>query len=790
MPQEHVFSDFSGGMNAISPVDKLDPKECLAAFNVRLDATGSILSAGALTRQNLSPYAAAAGTNSTYVHSMFYEPALGAVAGVGQDVFAGPTLGGMAGKLTAVNPSQQKMSFGASPSRVYFDVGMKGYWTDQARLLTVDWPPPMAAGSITTGPTTVGTSIDSPFFSFSPAWTNPGNGTSTTSASTASVTVTGGSAFESDYLRCTMTTNSFAVSTAAITGIGVTFQANSSVAQGPQIAFLVTLIRNGVPIGDQKTFSPSVAGVYTPVVLGNSNDPWGVNWSQADINSGTFGVQITYGCGLSVSSATCNLYDVQLTIYQGAGFTVAAGTTGVLTGTYSYKITFVAQNGEESDASGESNTATFTSQQGTITAIATGDSRTVARNIYRFGNTLTSHYLVGTIQDNSSTTYSDNQTDLAALTEAVILSGDVPGDYPNSRLGSTQVRFPVYHYDRVFWINENQPNQLIWSKPLNGFAYPVINAIDVGDATPIARHVSIFGELIIVKGNGQIWRLTGTDESSFDLSQTPSNVGTDLPFTIAVLPDKLPFVNRYGMWVFNGYTSSPLTNKLDLWFKQLDRSTVSIFSATGFHPPAVASNALAPPNFEAVANSEKYVWAYAETGQAINNAILVFDIKHGNITKRIVPSNPLSLAIDPTTGFVYVGDTLGYVSLLDDWNGATQGGSAATFEYQHGYQDVARGSNKVLWAFEFFLNTNGQTLTPFAYYDNGAFGELLPTISTSSLQRVVRRVTNTASRNLQNFSWRLNGSINPINVSGTPQIEIVHVKALYDVRTGRARTGQ
>jgi hypothetical protein len=83
LAQEKIFSDFSGGLNALAAVDKLDPKECLLAENCRPDETGKVLSAGAFTHQNKIPYAAE-GTNVNNVHSLFWNPSLGGVAGVGR----------------------------------------------------------------------------------------------------------------------------------------------------------------------------------------------------------------------------------------------------------------------------------------------------------------------------------------------------------------------------------------------------------------------------------------------------------------------------------------------------------------------------------------------------------------------------------------------------------------------------------------------------------------------------------------------------------------------------------
>jgi hypothetical protein len=783
MAQELLMADFSGGMNALAGVDKLDQKECLLAENVRLDETGNILSAGALTHQNVSPYAAAGGTKANNVHSLFWNPSIGAVAGVGQDVFTGPTLGGMSSKLAGKNAMNQKMSFASAVNRVYFDVGTVGYWTDMTNLLLVDWPPPAAFSGLG-GPIVFGTGTSGVGGGF---WQTPNAITSTTNTAVTSVGLLWAGTRTSVPLAATMSTNSFAVAT-SVTGVGLTVQSGGANTAGI-VNLQVTLLKNNIPVGTPKIQNVPISGGL--LTFGGLNDLWGTTLSSADVNSGLFGFQfIAYMLSDPSQAVSLFLFNGAVTIYGGAagGMVAGTGTTGTLTGTYTWKLTFVAANGEESDGSPDTIGIVLSGNQGTLTAIPAGDARTTGRNLYRKGGALTSHYLVGSINDNSSTTFSDNLTDLAALTEGVILSGDVPGDFPNSRLGGTNVRFPTYHYDRVFWVNQQQKNQIIWSKPLNGFAYPAINNADVGDSKPISQIVSIFGELIIIKSGGSIWRLTGTDESSFDLTQTPSSVGTDESFTAVKLPDKIPFANRFGLWVFNGYTSQPLTTKLDMWFKQDDRTGEELFGVNGFHPPEVASPSV-PLNFEAVANSEKYYLAYAEAGQAQNNAVLVFDLKHGNITKR-AGFTPLSLAIDDVTGYVYAGDSSGFVSLLDDWNGATQGGSPANFDFQTGYIDVQRGSNKTLWALEFYLDTDGQSLTPSVYYDSGAGTETLAPISTTSLQRVVRPVEATNSRKMQNFSVRLNGSINPVNKSGAPQIQVVHIKALYDLRTGRARTGQ
>jgi hypothetical protein len=143
--QEKLLTDFHGGMNSLAGVDKIDPTECLLAENCRLDEAGNVAVAGATTRQNIAPYVSS-GTSSN-IHSLFWNPAIGAVAGVDKDVFTGRVLSSMTDVSVGTNLNSQKMSFASAPNRVYFDIGNVGYWSDMTNLLTVDYPPPAAGAA-------------------------------------------------------------------------------------------------------------------------------------------------------------------------------------------------------------------------------------------------------------------------------------------------------------------------------------------------------------------------------------------------------------------------------------------------------------------------------------------------------------------------------------------------------------------------------------------------------------------------------------------------------------------
>lgn len=779
---EAIIQDFSGGMNSSVAVDKLDAKECLLAENVRFDEKGNILITGANTLQNTSAL-------NGSVHSEFLDSALGAIAGAGTNVYTGADFTGL--QLSGVtNPSGSKISFGNAPNRIYMDLGGTGYLKDSsvASLITVDWAPPTSGGQLIAGPSLPGTGIAS---GGGIAWVSPNNITSTNTASVASAALTV-STFSSNQLLAT--NFGFAVSTAStIQGIQLTVVANNSLSANAG-AIVVVLLKGGVPVGASGLQNLPTA--LSTLTFGGPTYLWGSTWAPADVNAVSFGFRVIAISNNHLQPVTVNVDNGQLSIYGGASVGTVAGTgaAGTLTGTYSWKVAFTGPNGEESQASMPTNTQVLSAQQGTLTSIPVGDSRTGGRNIYRKGGTLSSYYLVGQIADNSSTTFADNQTDLAALTQGTILAGDVVGDEPNTRLGSQTVKYATYHYDRVFWA---VGNLLIWSKPLNGFAYPADFSTPVGDAKGITGIFSMGGELFLLKPDS-VYRLSGTDENSFVLSKTLSPVGTDWPFT-AVLSGgatsgffytgRILFANSRGLWAFNGYTSNKVTPKLDLWFRQDDRTNVSLFGVNGFKPPEI-SNAAVTALFHAAANPSFYYWAYAEAGQTTLNSMLVLDIERGTISKRSFRAQ--SIIADLLQGYVYAGDALGNIVKLDDWNATNNGlGNAVNFDFQDGYRDMKlRGSWFALWGIDLLINTSGQQVTPTIYYNDGEASETLAPISTTLLDKRHLTTNSARSRQTRNFSIRLNASSSAVNASGKSAIQLQHLKIYYEPRGARARTGE
>lgn len=96
--------------------------------------------------------------------------------------------------------------------------------------------------------------------------------------------------------------------------------------------------------------------------------------------------------------------------------TMTAGGSGNLTGTYRYRITFVTASGEtETDPdSSSSSSVAVTSQQVELSDIPVGPTGVIARRIYRTTSSAPfPHHmqLVATINNNTSTTYTDDLVD-------------------------------------------------------------------------------------------------------------------------------------------------------------------------------------------------------------------------------------------------------------------------------------------------------------------------------------------------------------------------------------------
>ncbi|MEW5763582.1 MAG: hypothetical protein AB1824_01285 [Acidobacteriota bacterium] len=108
--------------------------------------------------------------------------------------------------------------------------------------------------------------------------------------------------------------------------------------------------------------------------------------------------------------------------------TVAAEGAGPLTGAYSWGVTYVTATGESAMGYGGAGwTATLAGESARLSGIPTGSSEVTARRIYRtLAGSPYPYYLVGTLADNTTTTYLDAVAD-GALGAVINVAGTTGG---------------------------------------------------------------------------------------------------------------------------------------------------------------------------------------------------------------------------------------------------------------------------------------------------------------------------------------------------------------------------
>jgi hypothetical protein len=748
---EFVINDFSGGLNLTPPVDLPQQNECILAENVYLEETGAVGSDGTRNRQNVLTYNGGADIHSIVLSNIRN------LVGSGTKVFTGEL-----DALTELTISSQSNE--------------------------------------TKNPTSAsGTN-----------WTNPSFALQSDDNRAAYNTTT------QDYLIL----NGFGFSLpsgATIDGFEAFIEGNGASATTAERQITVALSSDGfgktssdkTVTLDQNTDSTQTAG--------SSSDVWGGSWTAAQVESSNFSIIIH---DANTTAANLRIDQVQLRVYYtfpanisnanediitwvetpddrvvfeaggrpffvtssgnaeileneapGSAPTVATGAAGNLTGSYTYRVTFSTADNKETLAGDASSTVSPSAEAVDLTAIPTSDdSKHTKRFIYRTGGTLPVYYQVAEIPDNTTTTLTDDKTDAAVLTTGILLLSD-----NNSILfHSDNVKYPEMFFDRLFWIDQDNPNRIIWSKPLNPFAYPSSNFIDFPSPN-VYRIVRFLDELIIFADN-TVYKLSGNSEENFRVERTLSPIGTRWPLTVQKMKDRIAYFNDNGFFFFDGLTSRPMTNRLDTLFDGITKAGNKPFNKT----LSVAQK------FQGVIVGDVYYLAYAESDQTENNRVLVIDQENGQI--HMIAYGALSIAADLSSNQLYMGDTSGFIYEL--LTGTTNDGGTATFTFQSKFYDPAPGFNKHFKAITLDIETNGQSITPVVEFDSGNSSETLSSLSTSGRASKILKLSSAAARKARNISIKLSDTVqNSKTSTGEPAVRLLKLIGTYEPLPQRLRIG-
>jgi len=240
-----------------------------------------------------------------------------------------------------------------------------------------------------------------------------------------------------------------------------------------------------------------------------------------------------------------------------------AGSGGSLSaGDYSYRYTFYDHNtGSESDPSVASATTTAAADdEATLTNIEVSpDSRVTRRRIYRTLVGGGSWYLVASLNDNVTTTYTDATAD-ANLTTKLITDQGIP------QTGDIVVSFK----NRLFMSGDsNYPNRVYFSMSEKPDNWPSTNYLDVGTSNDSVENIVEFEGKLYFMQRATISGLYGSDADTFAYHKTRSHVGVWARWSVASGPDGIYFLGHDGVYRFDGLKSVRISEAIDRTFGQI-----------------------------------------------------------------------------------------------------------------------------------------------------------------------------------------------------------------------------
>lgn len=314
---------------------------------------------------------------------------------------------------------------------------------------------------------------------------------------------------------------------------------------------------------------------------------------------------------------------------------VSVGAGNLSAGTYKYVYTYYDDaTGSESDPSPATAEMTAAANDAfSVTNIrASGASRVTSRRLYRTIASGGSYYLVATIPDNSTTTFTDTIADaslstLAETDQGVPPSGDVVLPYGDYLLMSGNPDFP----NRVYFPLANKPDN-----------WPSTYYIDVGTADDKVMNIVEFAGKVHFVQEAGIRALLGSNPDTFTDEQTRSHIGTYCRWSVAVGPDGIYFLTRGGVYRFNGVKSEKVSSAISRVF--------------GHTPDArfeIVDEETAPNDARACfLNGTYYLLVpMKDTAGTITNKILSYDIVDQSWKLYDVPCNDITS--DTGRGTVY-----------------------------------------------------------------------------------------------------------------------------------------
>ena len=265
---------------------------------------------------------------------------------------------------------------------------------------------------------------------------------------------------------------------------------------------------------------------------------------------------------LFISNGVNNVlvYDGTYVSEMGAPIAKNLGAAGVLTGDYFYAITYTI-DGVELVTGAVSNVVSTTSNSVTVT-LPIGPSGTTQRDLYRTEADGTSLLKLANINDNTTTTYTDNTAD-----------GSLGASIPATNSEAPKPKFITVKDEKLVGVGvSRRPNYLYYSETEIESLFATIGVTDVSgmgnDNTGLTGLAIDYNE-VVVFSEKRIYIVDVSGETA-SVRQTNSNIGCVDGHSVAKVPPSagfdggLMFVStEYDIRIFNGNLKVNLATSFD-----------------------------------------------------------------------------------------------------------------------------------------------------------------------------------------------------------------------------------
>jgi hypothetical protein len=99
------------------------------------------------------------------------------------------------------------------------------------------------------------------------------------------------------------------------TVVGIQFDLQRSSEQGEAADFSVQVLRNGAPVGADRSQPGAWPATFTPTTYGGRSDAWGMSWIPADVRSAGFGLAIAPKFTATKGNDRAHVDSVRATVY-------------------------------------------------------------------------------------------------------------------------------------------------------------------------------------------------------------------------------------------------------------------------------------------------------------------------------------------------------------------------------------------------------------------------------------------------------------------------------------------